>query len=143
MKKKILVIGHSGEYTRIYLQFKNHFKLKFLSRKKIDALIDYKNYYKEIIKFNPEIVINCIAITGIKYCENHIDDAYFINAELPNLLSNYCHKIDAKFIHFSTDAVFEGKFLRKNTKIQNQTQLRFMVKAKEWPKFRYQNVKIQ
>ena len=113
-KKKILVIGHSGGVAQeIYLQFKNRFKLKFLSRKKIDALIDYKNYYKEIIKFNPEFVINCIAITGIKYCENHIDDAYFINAVLPKLLSNYCYKIDAKFIHFSTDAVFEGRIFKK------------------------------
>ena len=113
-KKKILIIGYSGGVAKeIYLQFKNDFKLKFLSRKKIDALKDYKNYNKEIIKFKPEIVINCIAMTGIKYCENHIDDAYFVNAKLPKLLSKYCYKIGAKFIHFSTDAVFEGRIFKQ------------------------------
>lgn len=115
IKIKILIIGYSGGIAQeINKQFKKDFNIKFLSRKKIDALKNYKKYYKEIIKFKPEIVINCIAVTGINYCENNVNESYFINAKLPKILSQYCYKIDAKFIHFSTDAVFEGKIFKKN-----------------------------
>ncbi len=113
-KRKILIIGYSGGIAKeINIQFKKNYNLRFLSRKKIDALKNYKKYFKEIVKFKPEFIINCIAATGIKYCEENVNNAYFLNAYIPKLLSSFSNEIGAKFIHFSTDAVFEGNIYKK------------------------------
>ena len=72
------------------------------------------NDLKNIINnYNPNFIINCIALTGIVYCQKKPKLAYKINAEIPFRILKIIKKKNIKFIHFSTEAVFEGKILKK------------------------------
>jgi dTDP-4-dehydrorhamnose reductase len=53
-------------------------------------------------------IINCTALADIERCELNPELAYWINSELPGLLSSISLSLNSKFIHISTDAVFDG-----------------------------------
>ena len=113
-KEKILIIGSSGGIAQeIKYQFKEIYDLKFLSKKEIDAYKNTNRYNYEINKFKPKFVINCSVISGIKNCEENPEKAYFINGYLPYFLYLSCRKVKAKFIHFSSECVFEGRVFKK------------------------------
>jgi dTDP-4-dehydrorhamnose reductase len=54
-------------------------------------------------------IINCIANANIESCEQFPDDARFLNAEVARSLAEISLETRAKFIHISTDAVFDGQ----------------------------------
>jgi len=56
----------------------------------------------------PTWVINCAALANLEECEKHPDQAKILNANLPAELASACAKRNIKFIHLSTDAVFDG-----------------------------------
>lgn len=113
-KKKILIIGYTGGLSQeINYQLKNLYNLKFLSRHQVDAFTDYKKYFYEIKKFKPSYVVNTIAVNGIKYCEENSEEANFVNGYLPKIIYSYSKKLGFKFIHFSSDTVFNGKVFKK------------------------------
>ena len=68
-------------------------------------------------KFSPELMINCTGLVDVKRCEEEKDLAWRMNAELPGLLAKACALRNTKFIHISTDQVFDGK---KSTPYEEQ-----------------------
>ena len=56
----------------------------------------------------PDWVINCAALANLDECEKHPDQAKILNVDLPRELASACAKRNMKFIHLSTDAVFDG-----------------------------------
>ena len=56
----------------------------------------------------PDWVINCSALANLEECERHPDQAKILNTDLPRELAEDCAKRNIKFIHLSTDAVFDG-----------------------------------
>ena len=56
----------------------------------------------------PDWVINCAALANLEECEKHPDQAKILNTDLPRDLAGACTKRNIKFIHLSTDAVFDG-----------------------------------
>ncbi len=81
---------------------------------KIDfqQMIFQKNQVDELKAFlekqNCGTIVNCVALADIEKCEYDQNLAYWMNCELPGLLSTICKSIDSKFVHISTDAVFDG-----------------------------------
>lgn len=69
---------------------------------------DQDNIVQTLAKVNPDIVINCIGLT--KHHKEAGDPllAIPINALLPHRLSELCKLAKARFIHVSTDCVFDG-----------------------------------
>lgn len=63
---------------------------------------------KYIDKIRPNIVINSAAYTNVDGCESNQDLAFKVNSLGPRNLSIACEQVNAKFIHISTDYVFEG-----------------------------------
>lgn len=59
-------------------------------------------------RVKPDWVLHCAALTDVDYCETHKEDAFRINATLPESLSQCAAKHGARFMHVSTDAVFDG-----------------------------------
>jgi len=57
---------------------------------------------------NPDWVINCAALANLDECEKHPEQAKTLNTDLPAELATACAKRSIKFIHLSTDAVFDG-----------------------------------
>jgi dTDP-4-dehydrorhamnose reductase len=55
-----------------------------------------------------DVLINCAAYTAVEKAEDDIDLAQKINAEAPGKLAEICCSNNVKFIHISTDYVFDG-----------------------------------
>jgi dTDP-4-dehydrorhamnose reductase len=56
----------------------------------------------------PDWLINCAALADLEQCEEHPDRARILNAKIPGELAKLCAKRDIRFVHISTDAVFDG-----------------------------------
>lgn len=54
-------------------------------------------------------LINAAAQTNVDRCETHLEEASALNAEAPRVLAAICRTKRARFIHVSTDYVFDGK----------------------------------
>ncbi len=56
-----------------------------------------------------DVVLNAAALTNVDYCEDHREEAMRLNAEAPRLMAEICRAKGARFIHISTDYVFDGE----------------------------------
>ncbi len=56
----------------------------------------------------PDWLINCAALADLEQCEEYPDRARILNSEIPHELAIICAKKDIRFVHISTDAVFDG-----------------------------------
>lgn len=56
----------------------------------------------------PDWVINCAALANLEECEKHPGQAKILNTDLPRDLATACAGQGIKFVHLSTDAVFDG-----------------------------------
>jgi dTDP-4-dehydrorhamnose reductase len=70
-----------------------------LQRETIDSLLD---------EVQPDWFINCAALANLEECEEYPDRARILNADIPGEMAHTCAKRNIKFIHLSTDAVFDG-----------------------------------
>ena len=55
------------------------------------------------------VLINAAAQTNVDRCETHQEEAFALNAEAPRVLAEICRARKARFIHISTDYVFDGE----------------------------------
>ncbi|PKO09711.1 MAG: hypothetical protein CVU40_10480 [Chloroflexi bacterium HGW-Chloroflexi-2] len=68
------------------------------------------NFEKDVLEaYKPDAVIHCAAIANLEECEKNPELAYHTNAIVPGEIAYQCRKRDVKFVHISTDAVFDGK----------------------------------
>ena len=56
-----------------------------------------------------DALINTAAQTNVDRCETHQEEAFALNAEAPRVLAEICAGRQARFIHISTDYVFDGE----------------------------------
>tara|TARA_B100000989_G_C19508704_1_gene457809 strand:- start:913 stop:1758 length:846 start_codon:yes stop_codon:yes gene_type:complete len=112
---KVLLLGESGSLGRQFKKTLKDKKVKFygISRKKNKIKFTYSNLRKIIEKTSPDLILNCVALTGLVYCENRSKEAYEVNTSIPNNLIKIISNKRIKLIHFSTEAVFEGKIFKK------------------------------
>lgn len=65
---------------------------------------------RDLVALKPELVINCVALTDAEYCEGHASAAWDVNSWLPGALSGVCAQNDIRFVHVSTDAVYDDSY---------------------------------
>lgn len=80
-------------------------------------------------QFKPDVVIHCAAMANLEECETNPVQAYEINANVPGELAHQCQKKSIKFLHISTDAVFDGK-TGNYTELDEPTPLSTYAKTK-------------
>lgn len=56
-----------------------------------------------------DTLINTAAQTNVDRCETNVEEAFALNAEAPKVLAEICAGKKARFIHVSTDYVFDGE----------------------------------
>ena len=76
------------------------------SAAEIEGLLEHGGY---------DVVINAIAMASHERCEQEPGEAVRINATLPGRWAAVCSRTGAKFVHISTDAVFDGESERPYT----------------------------
>jgi dTDP-4-dehydrorhamnose reductase len=123
---KIYILGISGMLGhKIFQEFSNKAnysvrgsvqksipsKLK-IYQKKIDINVSAQNLKRInflLQSFKPDYIINCIG-----YIKHHITKktnlrhVYYLNSIFPHKIYKISNSISAKFIHFSTDCVYDG-----------------------------------
>jgi dTDP-4-dehydrorhamnose reductase len=57
---------------------------------------------------NPDWLINCAALANLEKCEEDPIQARILNTDLPRELATSCAERNVRFIHISTDSVFDG-----------------------------------
>ena len=57
---------------------------------------------------SPEIVINTAGCTDLDLCENDPNISFFSNVRLAEICAQLAKEINAKFVHISTDHLFDG-----------------------------------
>jgi dTDP-4-dehydrorhamnose reductase len=57
----------------------------------------------------PELVVHCAALTDVDACERDPAAAALLNAEVPGRLAAAAAAVGARFVHVSTDAVYDGE----------------------------------
>jgi dTDP-4-dehydrorhamnose reductase len=64
---------------------------------------------KQLVAFDPDAVVHCAAMTDVDQCERESDMAERYNVEMSKRVARLAAKADARLIHISTDAVFDGE----------------------------------
>lgn len=112
---KILVLGSDGmlgHVAKLYFQEKDHEVRSTTRSDKGDYVLDISKNLSElenyIDDFTPDAVINCIGILN-KVADDNKALAVMVNSYLPHFADELCAKKGVKFIHISTDCVFDGK----------------------------------
>lgn len=59
-------------------------------------------------ELNPDLVVNCAAMTDVDGCESAPDEAMAINGAAPGMIAAACADRGIDFTHVSTDYVFDG-----------------------------------
>ena len=56
----------------------------------------------------PDWIVNCAAMANLDVCEQYPREARVVNTDIPGELARVCAKKGIRFVHISTDAVFDG-----------------------------------
>jgi dTDP-4-dehydrorhamnose reductase len=75
-------------------------KADLLQRNAIDSVLDLTQ---------PDWLINCAALANLEECEEDPDRAKILNTDMPAELASACANRNIRFVHLSTDAVFDGE----------------------------------
>ncbi len=118
MKKKILILGSTGlighQIHHLLSRDSKYEIIDIAYRNKLHAgtllldIMDEKVLNSEIIRLEPDYVINCVG-TLIKESASDPELAIYTNSILPHRLKNICNSLSIKLMHMSTDCVFSGK----------------------------------
>jgi len=109
--KNILVTGGNGQLGSSIQKVQSEFENAHYFFTDVDALdITDENAVGTFVRENKiQYIINCAAYTAVDKAEEEFELAKKINASGPGILAKTAQELDAKFIHISTDYVFDGK----------------------------------
>ena len=110
-KPVILVTGSNGQLGQELQQLADaypRYSFVFASREdlKLEVFGLVENFFLAI---KPKYCINCAAYTAVDKAESEEDLVMLVNAEAVGNLAEVCKKYQTKFIHISTDYVFDGE----------------------------------
>lgn len=114
MIMKVLILGAKGmlgqELMRVYREDPGYEVIGW-DRDEID-LADFGVAETKIREYAPDIIVNAVAYNAVDLCEESDEEfakAMTLNAEVPKFLSKLATEINATWLHYSTDYVFDGK----------------------------------
>lgn len=109
-KQKIVVTGSNGqlgsELKELSSSYPNY-EFYFFTRTEF-SLDNSESIEKKIEEIQPHYLINCAAYTAVDKAETEREETLQINGTSVGVLAEACAKHDTKFIHISTDYVFDG-----------------------------------
>lgn len=109
-RQKILITGAGGqlgsELSRLCTSYQMY---NFICLSKKELSLDQPEEVRKIFQEQmPDFCINCAAYTAVDKAETDVETAYKINADAPGMLASICKEYNTRFIHISTDYVFNG-----------------------------------
>jgi len=122
--KKILITGSNGllgqTLLNLLLNKKENYQVFGLSRGEnrsgrndfvyVSIDITDENQLKEsVLKISPDVIVHTAAMTNVDACEADKKGCDLLNIDVVEFLTTISKKINAHFIHISTDFIFDGK----------------------------------
>ncbi len=106
----LLIIGKDGQLGKAFVKASREQKLSFKAYSK-DELDITKNLHVEKIlkKIKPKIIINTSAFHVTALCEKKPLDAFKVNCIAVSNLAKLAKAVNARFVTYSTNYVFDGK----------------------------------
>ena len=121
-KKKVLILGSTGRLGGLiknkYENIHNIDVIGVSSRLLNDFYHCESTIYSELREFlilqDPDLIINCAAMTNVDKCETEIEKAYEINQKIPENIYEIVikHHLKCKVVQISTDQVYKSKVLQ-------------------------------
>ena len=115
MIHRVVVTGAAGQLgTAIVRDFASRAEVVALSRHDLD-LTDAAAVERRLAAERPDLVVNCAAFNDVDGAEARAMDAIATNAIAVRTLARACRTLDALFVHYGTDFVFDGAAARPYT----------------------------
>ncbi len=118
-KRKVLILGSTGRLGGLiknkYENIHNIDVIGVSSRLLNDFYHCESTIYSELREFlilqDPDLIINCAAMTNVDKCETEIEKAYEINQKIPENIYEIIikHHLKCKVVQISTDQVYKSK----------------------------------
>lgn len=116
---KILIFGASGlvggnmlKYFRTKPEIEvvgTHFSFETENTVPFNTLnLDLESNFN-VAQFNPDVIINCGALTWVDYCEEHEDESYQKTVVSTINTLKIAQQFKAKYLYIGTDYVFDGE----------------------------------
>ncbi|PKK89586.1 MAG: dTDP-4-dehydrorhamnose reductase [Candidatus Wallbacteria bacterium HGW-Wallbacteria-1] len=106
---KILVTGAMGQLGKETVRLMEREKIPCVGLSRADLDIrDLTALGRIIENFQPTHLINCSAYNAVDKAETQRDEAMSVNGTGPGEMALLCGSMNCRFIHFSTDFVFNG-----------------------------------
>ena len=104
----ILIVGAAGQVGReLQRAFAGCGSIAAVDRESVDLAVP--DQIRELVRrVQPRILLNAAAYTAVDRAESEPDLARAINAVAPRILAEEARSLDALFVHYSTDYVFDG-----------------------------------
>jgi dTDP-4-dehydrorhamnose reductase len=109
MARKAAVIGSGGQLGVELVRELTHRGYQTIGwdRTQLD-ITDNRQVENVLTPWDPDIVFNAAAYNQVDVAESEPQAAFLVNALAVRNLALACRQLDARFIHFSTDYVFDG-----------------------------------
>lgn len=98
--------GRLGQELENLLEKNNDYKI-IATDKDVDVT-DMHAVDQAVDIYRPTVVINCASMSDAQYCEEHMVEAFRVNALGARNLASASRRVNAKMIQLSTDDVFIG-----------------------------------
>lgn len=110
-KPLILVTGGNGQLGNELKQLASAYSPFEFVFTDIDnlALDNFELVEDFFAQYQPAFCINCAAYTAVDKAESNRDVVMLVNGAVVGNLASVCKKHNAKFVHISTDYVFDGE----------------------------------
>ena len=105
---KILIIGANGQLGTDLVTILRRYQVIALTHQEIEVR-DHQETRKILEGHKPEVVINTSAYHRVDLCEDHLEEAFKVNAYAVRNLAWVCQDLESVLVHLSTDYVFGGE----------------------------------
>lgn len=108
--KKAIILGAQGQLGSDITNFFTSQNIETITPARAD--LDIKNLMQVkgfLAQHRPDVIINTAAYHNVDLCEENPKEALNINATAPAFIARMCNYLKIKFVHFSTDYVFDGE----------------------------------
>ena len=108
-RDKIVVVGAGGRLgAALVREYARDFDVVGFAHTQLD-LGQPEQLRSTLESLDFDVLINSAAQTNVDRCEAQREEAFALNAEAPHVLADICRVKSARFIHISTDYVFDGE----------------------------------
>ncbi|MFJ5510697.1 dTDP-4-dehydrorhamnose reductase [Pectobacterium jejuense] len=105
---KILLTGANGQLGRCFQdRLPAHWQIWSTDASELD-ITDLKQVEAAIVRYQPDAIVNAAAYTAVDKAESEPVLAEKINVTGPHNLASVAHEQGIRFVHISTDYVFDG-----------------------------------